>query len=152
MWLLLLRWSLYAAIGAVLLLYPRTRRNCDVSLLVFSINSIFTEAKNLAIKYGESALEFLGGGEIRLVAGGRGKVYRLPFEISAPATPKRPCSNSAGSPSMKTRYVFSPRGLKDISGSVSLLCEDRFVGFSVLSPTGGVFFCLYNGKIWEEFK
>lgn len=151
MLIFLLRFFIYTATGFMIFSLIPKKNRCNVHELVFSVKSAFFEAKNRAIEYGESLIEFQNG-RIKISYSGYEKTYPIPANISAPYTIYRACSNTRGTPSIKTSFRFSPKGMKDISGTIYLSCDNEFVAFSVLSPTGGITPCIYMNQKWEEIK
>ncbi len=122
---------------------------CSINSVTEIIKSVFLESKNTALEYGESQLIF-SQGEIRIVVRGlTKKVYRFTHPIEPPPVSKKACSNTPGIPTSKTTFRFSSKGLKDLSGTIYIRCGSRFLAFSVLSPTGGVTHCIFDGDSWE---
>ncbi|MCS7212718.1 MAG: hypothetical protein NZ927_00610 [Candidatus Calescibacterium sp.] len=150
MWYLSLKILIYISIGLTIFSFLKPK-NCNTKSLSAYISSAFLEAKSIAVKYGESTIHFQNE-EIKIMSNKFEKKYRFDFKISAPATSKRACSNIAGTPQIKTNFKFSSRGLKDLSGTLYVSCDKDFLAFSVLSPTGGITTCIYNGKEWEDIN
>lgn len=147
----LVRFFLYIGIGFTIFSFSRSPETCNLKSTEFTIVSAFFEAKNLSAKYGEATIEFTEG-KIKISSYQNERSYSVDSDISAPPTLKKACSNSYGIPSIKTSFKFSSNGLKDISGTLYIKCNSEFLAFSVISPTGGISLCRYNGKEWEEIK
>lgn len=140
---------LYIGIGFSIFSFLKPRDNCNTKSAEFTVLSAFLEAKNISAKYGEAIIEFVEG-KIKIISSQSEKSYSVDFDISAPLTSKRACSNSYGVPSIKRSFRFSPRGLKDSSGTIYIKCGKDFLAFSVISPTGGITSCYFDGKQWVE--
>lgn len=149
MWVFILNILLYFGVG-YMFFYVLRPNPCELRYVLISARAVFLEAKNMAVERGEAVVEFSGDGTVRILSDGRERVYRFPFRLAAPSTSRRACSNAPGIPSIKSRFRFSSKGMKDISGTVYLACGDRFFALSVVSPTGGITLCVFDGVRWVE--
>lgn len=128
----------------------KTKDSCSPKFTKSFIEKLISSAKVMSLKYGESKINF-SEREIEIQYGEKKKIFRHNFKLETPAVNYKACSNEKGTPSQKTSYDFSPKGLKDISGAIYIRCGDDFLAFSVISPTGGVSSCILKNGLWQDF-
>ncbi len=147
--MLILRLIVSLSAGALFLFFIiKPKMECGTKSTYTMIEKIFSEAKMLALKYNETKVIFQDGKAV--IDYGEGfRQYKIFAKISAPQLNVRACSNTPGNPSIKTTFKFSPKGLKDLSGTLYLKCGEDFIAFSVLSPTGGITKCVLKNNIWQ---
>ena len=150
--MLILRFILSLSVGAIFFFFIiKPKMECGVKSTYTMVEKIFSEAKMLALKYNEVKVIFQDGKAI-IDYGEGSRQYKKFAKISAPDVNVRACSNSTGTPSIKTTFKFSPKGLKDLSGTIYLKCGNDFIAFSVLSPTGGITKCILKNNFWETIE
>jgi hypothetical protein len=128
----------------------KTKDSCSPKFTKSFVEKLISSTKVMSLKYGESKINFLEK-EIEIQYGGKMKIFKHNFRLETPDISYKACSNEKGTPSQKTSYNFSPKGLKDISGSIYIRCGDDFLAFSIISPTGGVSSCILKNGLWQDF-
>ena len=130
---------------------------CNTTYAHHIIRSVFTEAKAVALMYGESEVVFSDEGKNAIVySDSRGKMiirkYKLPFSLHTPPVQKKACSNKSGEPKQKKRFKFSSKGLSDISGALYFKCGEEYLAVSVIAPLGAINICRLENSEWKSLK
>ena len=129
---------------------------CNITYAYHVVRSIFTEAKAVALMYGESEVVFSDEEKSAIVYSGSGekmiRKFKLPFSLHIPAVQKKACSNKSGAPKQKKVFKFSSKGMADISGTLYLKCGEEHLAVSVIAPLGAINFCRLENSEWRSLK